>query len=97
MRPGSEQEVGFIVHVGDDKKAGGQPITINTEEQKEVWLVEKYDTPLLRREEALTKLAGSLSTQCAHWCVAACPRPLHPQPDAGCLQVPFFSSAFLLV
>ena len=68
MRPGSEQEVGFIVHAGDTKSSGGKTITINTEEQKEVWLVENFDTPLLRREDALTKLARSLSTQCAHWC-----------------------------
>ena len=68
MRPGSEQEVGFIVHAGDTKSSGGKTITINTKEQKEVWLVENFDTPLLRREDALTKLAGSLSTQCAHWC-----------------------------
>lgn len=62
-------ELGFIVHVDDDKSAGGDVITVNTTQQGEIWLVDGYAQPFMSREDAMLSRAGSLSTASVHWCV----------------------------
>jgi hypothetical protein len=63
--------VGLIVHSGDDKSAGGDPVHIDTAQTTELWLVDGHTKPFLSEEEAVSKLAGSLSFASAHWCAAA--------------------------
>jgi len=60
-------EVGFIVHIGDDKTAGGSVATID-EVQQEVWLVDGCQAPFLSEKEASLQAIGSLASASAHWC-----------------------------
>lgn len=65
---GAAEALGFIVHVDDDKSAGGDMLTVDTTRQGEIWLVDGYAAPFTRREDAMLSRAGSLSTASVHWC-----------------------------
>eukprot|EP00892_Ulva_mutabilis_P007082 jgi/Ulvmu1/4746/UM020_0030.1 len=59
-------EVGFIVHHGDDKTAGGALTTVAATQQQ-VWLVNGCQQPFLTEKEATLHAIGSLANASAHW------------------------------
>lgn len=67
LAAGSKQQAGFIVHCGDNKSAGGQMLELDTEHDKELWLVESFEEAFKSEEDATSRLAGSLSSCAAHW------------------------------
>ena len=78
LKAAGPAEVGFIVHLGDDKTAGGAMITV-PEAQREIWLVNGGHAPLRSEKEATLQAIGSLANASAHWYASACPavRALH--------------------
>ena len=67
----SSQELGLIVHSGDSKSAGGDVVSIDTLQTKQLWLVDGYKQPFFAEDDAVAVQAGSLSTCSAHWCATA--------------------------
>jgi hypothetical protein len=70
LAAGSKQQAGFIVHCGENKSAGGQMLELDTEHDKELWLVESFVEAFRSEEEAMARLAGSLCSCAAHWFVS---------------------------
>lgn len=61
--------MGFIVHMGDDKTAGGAVSTI-PETQQQIWLVDGCQLPFLSEKQASLHAIGSLADASAHWYIS---------------------------